>query len=304
MDARALTEIEALVEVAHAGTIAGAAKALKVSASALSRTLSRLEERLGARLLQRTTRSLSLTEAGEKLRRRGVALLDDLRLAEEEARTRETELAGTLRVSAPTLFGQSVVVNAVSRLCSNYPAVNIELELSDQNVDLARERVDVAVRLGESLTSSSLRAHKVGVQEHALVGTPELLSRFPAVRRPEDLAQLPGVELFHAKQRGVWRLLGENGEHKVSFNVRVETNNYAALIGLVRAGSGVGAVPSYLVQAELADGRLARLLPRFALPRRNIWLVHTRGGARSAVIRAFRDELSRALRTTHAEVMR
>lgn len=287
-----LAELSALVHVVDAGSIAGAAQTLEVSPSALSRQLSRLEQRLGVTLLRRTTRSLSATEAGELLVRRAREALALIADAERHVRERDVSATGSLRVSAPLLFGEAVVSRAVARFCREQPQVTLDLRLSDDYVDLVRGRFDLAIRLGESLASSSLVARRIGEQESWLCAAPALFDGARVPRTPTELVAWPALELAHTREPDVLRLTHQGRQRRVQLPRRVLSNHLGALLSLARAGVGIASLPAYVVRPDVARGALLRLLPDWTLPRRSIWLVHAGGQKPSLAARRFADVLA------------
>ncbi|HWO21810.1 MAG TPA: LysR substrate-binding domain-containing protein [Kofleriaceae bacterium] len=296
MEPSSLADLEALVQVAEAGTLARAARFLGLSPSALSRRLTRLEARLGVPLAVRTTRSLALTEEGRRLVARAGALLAELRDAEDEVRRATARPSGTLIVSASTFLGQHVVAPVLARFIDEHPEVRARLLLEDRYVDLVKEGIDLAIRIGTSLSASTLLARRIGTQERWLCAAPALLARAPAPRTLEELGAHRLLDLEHVSDRGRWVISGPGGERRVKIVPRVESSSLAALHAMALAGAGIVALPTHVARADIRAGRLVRVLGDHQLPTRAIWLVRARGRALTPAMTRFAAALEPVIR--------
>lgn len=289
----AFQDLQLVLVLAATGSLAAAAKRMNVTPSALSRRLSHLEERLGVRLVQRTTRSLSLTPAGALYRDRAERLLAELEAAESEVRGEEGAPQGTLRISASTVFGEHVVAPAVASFLADWPGVRVELDLTERYVDVIKESFDLAVRVGKELRSSTLTGRRIGTQVGWLCASPEYLSRGGAVRRPDDLRGHRCLELAHTEERGRWRFERNGRGASVSVQAALVTTGLGALRSAALAGAGVAQLPAYLVRNDVEAGRFVRLLPGWTLPARGVWVLHASGRLVPARVRRFLEVLVR-----------
>ncbi|MDI1483710.1 LysR family transcriptional regulator [Polyangium sp. y55x31] len=288
-----LRDLELVVTLGETRSLVGASRRLRVTAPSLSRQLARLEERLGVRLVQRTTRSLSFTAAGLRYREHAARILDALAVAERDVREAEEVPRGTLRVSAPTVLGEHLVAPAVGAFREQWPGMRVELELDDRMVDLVKGNFDVAVRVSSKLTASALVARRLGTQALLLCASPAYLAGAPPLRTPEDLRQHACVELAHGSDRGRWRFTRGGKARTVTIEPQVITNGLGALRRCVIAGTGVGQVPNYLVLDDLREGRLVQLLPGWSLPERGVYALHAGGSLLPPRVRRFVDVLAR-----------
>lgn len=278
-----LDELAVFLAVIETGSLAGAARRLRRSAPAVTRTLSALEARVGARLVERTTRRLAITEAGRRLAEAARPVLAGYELA--VARSEGGPLRGHLRVSAPLVFGRRHVAPVLEAFLDDHPQVTGELVLNDRNLDLVDEGLHAALRIG-ALADSSLLARKVGEVRRVLVAAPAYLARRGTPTRPADLADHEIV--FPSTQPGPteWRFAG--GE-AVRLRPRLMVNAIEPVIAAAAAGRGVTRVFSYQVAEELADGRLVRLLPDREPPAIPVQLVTAGGRLMPQRVRAFVD---------------
>ncbi|MBW8814952.1 MAG: LysR family transcriptional regulator [Caulobacterales bacterium] len=289
-----LDELETFLAVLETGSLAAAARRLRRSPPAVTRTLTALEARIGARLVERTTRRLSVTEAGRRLAEEARPLLAGY--ARAMAREEAGPLRGGVRISAPLVFGRRHVVPLLARFLDLHPGVAAELVLNDRNLDTVDEGLDVALRIG-ALADSSLVARRVGEVKRVLVAAPAYLDRRGVPATPADLADHEVV--FSSTQPGPveWRFDGRRGPVTVRLRPRLTINAIEPVVEAAVAGRGVIRVFSYQIAEELADGRLVRLLAGFEPPPIPVQLVTPSVRLTPARVRAFLDfaaaELSR-----------
>jgi DNA-binding transcriptional LysR family regulator len=263
-----LNDMAYFAEVVDQGGFAAAARSLGLPKSRLSRRVAELETRLGVRLLQRTTRRLSLTEAGEQYHRHCVTMREAADAAAEAIALVHTEPRGTIRVVCPVTLAQGTIGALIPEFLSRHPQVRIDMQVSNRVVDLVQEGVDVALRVRPSLDDSgSLVVKNLGLTDGLLVASPKLLARAGSPKRVEDLRQLPTVAMSAADGRATWRLLGPQGqahelEHRPVYTADdLLTLKYAALQGL-----GMTVMPDYMCRRELQRGLLQLVLPDWAPP--------------------------------------
>jgi DNA-binding transcriptional LysR family regulator len=281
-----LDELAIFVAIVESGSLVGAARRLRRSPPAVTRALSALEDRIGRRLVERTTRRLAPTEAGSELAERARALLggyDEALLGLSQASVR-----GVLRITAPVQFGRRHVAPIVSVFLNEYPEVRIELSLGDRNLDLIEEGLDLAVRIG-SLADSSLVARQVGSVRRVVVASPAYLARRGVPRTPAELAvhdTIFGIARSPARE---WRFgPGQRGA-LVRLSPRLLVDDVETQLQAVKAGRGISRPLSYQVTDELADGTLVRLLREFEPEPLPVQLVTLSRSLMAPKVRAFVD---------------
>lgn len=280
-----LDEFAIFVRIVEDGSLVRAAKRLRRSAPAVTRALAALEDRIGVRLIDRTTRRLAPTEAGRALYERARAVVADYEAA--AAGAREAPVRGLLRIAAPVQFGRRHVAPLAARFLDGHDGVEIELLLNDRNVDLIEEGIDVAVRIG-ALADSSLVARPVGHVRRQWVASPAYLAGHGTPREPADLAR---HEALLGTSRGAleWTFGGRRRGAPTHLAGRLRVDDIETRLRLAREGRGVAQFLSYQVAEDLAAGRLVRLLRRFEAPPLPVQLL-TKGRAhRAPKIDAFLD---------------
>jgi DNA-binding transcriptional LysR family regulator len=267
-----------------AGSIAAAARELRLSPAMASRRLQRLEARLGARLVQRTTRRLALTPAGERFHADVVAILAAVEAAEARLTGAAAVPAGLLRVSAPTSFGRLHVAPHLHRFLDAHPQVRLAFDLSDAFVDLVAGSVDVGIRIAAAVPPSR-EAHRLGASRRVLCASPTYLARAGVPTRIADLAD---HRLLAAAGQMPWRLVSGSRRASVDRASHVETNSSELVRELALAGVGVALRSLWDVGDALRDGRLVRVLPEWeGMLDVAIWAVHPRAPIVSPAVRAF-----------------
>jgi DNA-binding transcriptional LysR family regulator len=288
--------IAAFVKVVETGSFARAAERLDVSVSSVSRHVTELEAHLDARLLNRTTRRLSLTEAGRAFHERCVQLLADLEEAEESAGAGSVAPRGTLRLTCGVTFGTRYLAPAIGEFMARYPDMRCDVELSDRIVDLVDEGFDAALRIGD-IGGQNLVGRRIGVTQVVCCASPAYLERHGEPREPEDLARHACLLYEYAPQRDVWSFADAAGvEHKVRVAGPMRSNNGSFLEALATEGLGIVCEPDFIVGPDIRAGRLVPLLRRFTLPSIGIHVVYPSRRHLSAKVRAFTDFLSARFR--------
>jgi DNA-binding transcriptional LysR family regulator len=294
-----IDELKVFTAILEAGSLRAAARRLRRSAPSVTRSLAAIEERVGARLLERTTRHLAPTEAGQRLAERARQILSDYGAALGEATSaRDASLRGLLRVTAPTVFGRRHVMPVVASFAEMYPGVRVELALSDRNLDMIGEGFDVAVRIGP-LAESRLVARRVGEVRRVVVASADYLSRKGKPRRPADLAGHDLVYCGVLSNPLEWRFRSNGRDQIVRLAPRLIFNDVEATVLAVKAGRGIGRLLSYQVCDELAAGTVVRLFPKCeaVFP---VQLVVTTARHMPAHVRAFLDHAARSLKALRA----
>ncbi len=280
--------------VVETGSFAAAADRLDVSRAMVSKYVAHLEQHLGARLLQRTTRKLALTESGAAYYDRCAQLLIDLAEAEESAASLTAAPRGTLRLTVPVSFGIRHIRPVLSQYLKQYPEVKVDLIVTDRYVDLIEEGIDLAVRIG-SLPESGLIARKLASDRLVLCGAPEYLKRHGVPRTPADLMRFDCLSYSYAASGEEWKMVGPDGPHAVKVSGSLRATNADLLILACLDGLGLTRQPLFLVGEDIRSGRLVQVLPEYEFPELGIHAVYLSRKHVSAKVRTFVDLLATAL---------
>lgn len=291
-------EMEVFAAIADAGSFAKAAEKARLSPPAVTRLIAELEARVGTRLIQRTTRSMRLTEAGLRYLDHARRVLQEVEAAERDLAGAAAQPRGQLTVTASTSFGRRAVAPFVAQFLNDYPDLSVSLLLLDRVVNLIDEGIDVGVRIGE-LPDSRLIARKIGMVRRVLVASPAYLKAHGTPSHPSELAHhaftaftglMPGRDLS---------LPGREPFLRVSPSPRLVVNDAAASLALAEEGHGITIALSYMVADSIREGRLEEVLAEHAPPARPVHLVYPETRLMAPATRAFVDAaapvLSRAL---------
>jgi len=291
-----LTGIAVFTAVARHEGFTAAARALGLSKSTVSKQIARLEDRLGTRLFNRTTRRLSLTETGRAYFERCQRIVDEAEEAELAVTQLHAAPVGTLRVNAPVSFGQLHIAPLMAGFMARYPDLEIEIDLNDRRVDLIEEGVDLAIRVGE-LPDSSLVARRLAPCRFALVASPDYWARRGRPEHPRDLAEHDCL-IYTLRQRpGEWPFTDPNNPGTpISVNVSgpLRANNGDLLMAAALGGKGVYHSPTFFCGKYLGENRLERALEDYPAPETAIHAVWPPNRHLSAKVRAFVDFLVEA----------
>lgn len=295
-------ELMVFTAILDAGSLAGAARRLRRSAPSVTRSLAAIERRAGIRLVQRTTRQLAPTDAGRRLATRARQLIADYGEAMDRGdEQRKTELRGVLRITAPTLFGRWHVTPIVGSFLDLHPEMRVELVLTNRNLDLIKEGLDVALRIGP-LTESGLVIRRVGQVRRVLFASPDYLAQRGRPRTLQDLMAHDIVFNSHRPSPPLWRFRGSGRDRVVRLKPRLMVSDVEAVLLAAKAGRGLGRALSYQVADDFASGALIRLLREFEPAARPVQLVVPTVRHMPPAVRAFLDhaaELLRALPVIH-----
>lgn len=254
------------VRVAERGNLSAVARELGVGQSTVTRHVRDLEEAVGVPLLSRTTRRVTLTEEGSRYYANSVQILRLAEHAVDEARGTRDAPAGSIRVSCTAAFGVLHITRSIFAFQDRYPDIGIDLSLTDERVDLVREGVDIALRLGP-LTDSSLKLRALGQSRRLLVAAPDYLAARGRPAVPEDLASHEGIRMSNVAGSDILVLQGDDGErHAVSFRGRFRVDHGLAAREALVAGRGIAPAHRWLVDDLLGEGRLEAVLPGYSLP--------------------------------------
>jgi DNA-binding transcriptional LysR family regulator len=280
--------MQAFIAVADLQGFAPAARKLGLSPSAVTRLIAGLEERLGARLLQRTTRQVALTDAGSRYLERARRILADIDEAEESVESERTRPGGRLVVSAPVGFGRLHVSPMISAYLKRYPEVGADLRLSDRMINLVEEGVDLAVRIGH-LPDSTLVARHVGEMRRIVVASKDYLKARGEPKRPEEITSHDTIQFGAMTAPPEWRFVEDGREIRISPVPRFSSNSADAAIQYAEAGGGLTRVLFYQAAASLKAGRLKIVLAKFEQPPLPIHIVYPTSRLLSAKVRTFID---------------
>lgn len=287
-------EAAVFVRVVQAGSFSAAARQLGLPTSTVSTRVARLERRLGVTLLQRTTRRLHLTEAGSlyfEHASTGLGYLMEAEAALDEARQQPQ---GILKMTAPADLGDALLGHLLAETQARYPALSLELWLTERYVDLVAEGVDVAIRMGE-LRDSSLIAKSLGTIQWALFASPSYLQQAAPITSPVELAQHPCVQ-FTPMGRHHWELQRGTNEIRVPLPGQVLVNNIGVVKTMVESGQGVALLPTFICQAAVRQGGLQRLLPEWRGQADAVHLVYPKQRFMPPKLRGFIDLAVTALK--------
>jgi DNA-binding transcriptional LysR family regulator len=288
-----LNDMLFFAEVVDHGGFAAAGRALNLPKSKLSRRIAELESRLGVRLLQRTTRRLSLTEAGEIYHRHCVAMREQAEAADEAVALVQNEPRGTVRVTCPLTLAQTTIGPLVPRFLATHPQVRIDLQVSNRVVDLVQEGVDVALRVRASLDDSgTLVIKNLGPTHGVLVASPQLLQRFGQPADREALRNLPTVAMSAADGRASWHLRGpRDATFELQHHPVYTADDLLTLKFAVVQGTGMSVLPDYLCVDELRRGELVTVLPGWEPPPAMVLAVFPSRRGMVPAVRRFLDFL-------------
>ncbi|MEA1649521.1 LysR family transcriptional regulator [Nitrospirillum sp. BR 11164] len=276
-------------KVAEERSYAAAARAMGVSVATVSRGVSRLEDRLGARLFNRTSRRLALTDVGAALAARASHLYAEAEAVEDAARELSSRPRGTIRLAVPMSFGVRWVAPLLPAFLRAYPEITIDLHLSDATVDLIGEGFDAALRIAV-LTDSSLVARQLCPIARHIVAAPAYIARYGRPHHPGELAAHHCLGYAYRARQDVWRLTNGAGEEAVVTPTGpLRATNVEALLPTVLDGLAITEFPEFVVAEHLADGRLVELLDGWSLPLGGLYLVTPTTRARPAKVEALAD---------------
>jgi len=293
-----LPDLEGLAifaKVAELHGIRAAAADLSLSTPTVSKAITRLENRLGCRLFNRTSRRLVLTEAGQQLSQRAARLVADAEAAEALLQAQSAMPRGQVRLGAPMSFGIGRVAPLLPAFLAQYPQIAIDLHLSDARVDLIADGFDILLRIG-TLTDSSLVVRRLASVARLTVAAPAYLDRFGRPSHPSELSDHACFGYAYLPSETLWRFQNAAGEvAAVRPSGRLRVNNGEAAMPALVAGLGIGALPAFIVGEAVADGRLEAILPGWITPETALHLLMAPGEPRPARIRVLADYLARRL---------
>ena len=282
-------------KVAEEGSFAAAARVLGVSVATVSRGVARLEERLGARLFNRTSRQLALTEFGATIAEKAGDIYRQAEEAESAARELSTQPRGLIRLAVPMSFGVRWVAPLLPAFFQAYPEVSIDLHLSDATTDIVAQGFDAALRIA-ALPDSSLVARRLCRVSQILVASSAYLDVFGRPAHPRDLVGRPCFSYAYRARGDVWRFANDAGEeHPVTPVGPLRVTNSEAFLPMLLAGQGIAELPEFMAGEYLADRRLEAILPGWSLTRGGLYFVTPSARTRPAKVTALADYLAEHL---------
>ncbi|MEH6449590.1 MAG: LysR family transcriptional regulator [Oleispira sp.] len=295
-DTQLLDGMVIFVEVVNSGSFTKAALSSGHSTSYISKEINKLESRLGVRLMQRTTRSLSLTPEGDVYFQQCQQIIDDAEQAQNILSGGQAEPQGTLRISCPTSFAMARLQGVFSDFMTQHPKVNLEIDLNNRKVDMISEGFDIAIRASNQLDDSSLISRQIASGDRVLVAAPSYLKQFSTPTTVSELADHQAITYSHIKQPDVWHFVNKQGkEEVVKVKNLIQTNSSELEISLCVAGHGLMLMPRFNLNGEIERGDLVELLTEYKHPTIHVYLVYPSRKNMSAKVRSFIDFTCAAL---------
>jgi len=294
-----LTSMSIFCRVVEAGSFSAIANEMNSSQPTISKHVAALEQRLGTKLLNRSTRQLSLTEEGEQYYQHSLRILADVAESEASVGQGKTQPTGTLRITTPVMFGRLFIAPILWEFFSTYTDVSIELMVDDQNIDLIKEGIDVAIRAGK-LSDSSLVARKIGVcPKQVLVASPAYLQKYGEPETPDDLQHHNCLLHSLAAPAGGWELIGPNGTESVMVNSRFTSNNRDILNAASLAHLGLAITFLWPNEEHIKQGRLKVVLPDYQIPDMEIYAIYPERRYIPQKVKIFIDYLCSRFNSAH-----
>nr|WP_243748679.1 LysR family transcriptional regulator [Pseudomaricurvus alcaniphilus] len=293
-----MSDIVVFAKVVESGSFTAAAEHLSLSKSVVSKYVTRLEERLGARLLNRTTRRISLTEIGATFYRQSQQGLQVLEDAAAEVSRLQGEPRGTLRINAPMSFGVLHLAPAIPDFLSRYPELAVDVQFDDRKVDVIEGAFDVSIRIAD-IADSSLVARRIAPCRHVLVAAPDYLQRRGIPATPLDLQEHSIVSYQYQESARQWEFVDPRGKSiMVPVQATVQMNNSLGMREAVLNGAGIMRTPTFVVGSDIRQGRLQPLLTSYKTLQRSIYIVFPQRRHLSPKIRAFIDFMAERITAT------
>lgn len=268
------SSLKAFVAVVDNNGFAAAARRLQLSRSQVSKLVMALEDDLQVQLLNRTTKKVSPTPAGQAFYERATRILDDLEEAERALQDDQEEPQGELRINAPMSFGTLHLGPAIADFMERYPKVRVQLNLTDRFVDTVAEGYDMTLRIAESAETMSMIDHEIVEAKRVICASPDFMKRHGEPETPKDLEDLPCLHYGNLPTGAAWRLNGPNGQIDARVNAVLTSNNGEVLRDAARKGLGLALLPTFIVGEALQAGRLITVLTEYTAPKISICLLY------------------------------
>jgi DNA-binding transcriptional LysR family regulator len=301
MELNRIGDIAAFVAVVKAGSFTNAAKATGLTRSAVGKSVVRLEAQLGVRLLNRTTRSLSLTDEGHAMYERCRQILEDLEEVDEMMARRRLTPSGTLKLTAPLSFGQRHILPVLNAFLSLWPELQANISFTDRFVDLIEEGFDIAIRIGKPAADSRVLTRTIAWQHMVTCASPAYLARRGTPLEPRQLPEHDAIFFMNAERRRTWRFAGPDGPFTFEGPGRVNIDSSEAMRASAISGFGLVQLPRYMLDDAIRDGRLVTVLDAFTAAPEPIRAVYPSKRHLSPRIRAFIDFLVERLQQNAAD---
>ncbi|WP_038911412.1 LysR family transcriptional regulator [Dickeya dadantii] len=289
MELNRIGDIAAFVAVVDSGNYTRASGSVGVSRSAIGKSITRLESQLGVRLLNRTTRQLSLTEEGRIMYERCKQILEDLEEVDATMALRREKPTGTLRLTAPLSLGQRHVLPVIDRFLKKWPELRADVVFSDRYVDLIEEGFDIAIRIGEPKDDSRILTRTIATQHMVTCASPEYLARRGVPVTPEELSKHDTVFFRNAEKRRNWRYMTPFGDFIYDGPGRMDIDSSEAMLSSAIAGFGIIQLPDYLAFQALEKGELVAILTEFKIAPEPVRIIYPSKRHLSPRIRGFVD---------------
>jgi DNA-binding transcriptional LysR family regulator len=290
-----LAAMEAFVVVVDTGSFSAAARRLNVGQPAVSKTVAQLEERLGVKLLVRTTRGLTATEAGLNYYERARRSIEEADEAELAARGAGSGLTGRLRICGAVTFASIHLMPRLPEFLMRHPELEMEVVLDDRNIDLVQEGIDVALRMGQ-LSDSSLTAKRIASGRHVVVGTPAYFARAGEPTAPDDLAAHQAVIYDQGGGGRDWTFQRDDAEIAVTLKGRLRVSAAEGVRAAVLADAGIAVASEWMFSPEIAEGTVKVILQDWELPRIGLWAVFPAGRTVTTKARTFTQFVQEVMR--------
>lgn len=283
------------VTVVDCGSFSAAAKQLRIGQPAVSKSVAQLEERLQVQLITRSTRSHSLTEAGQRFYDHARSALDEADAADAAALDEAASLTGRLRISAPPVYASQVIVPLLPQFIAQHPGIMLDLVLDDRRIDLIEEGIDLAIRAGD-LGDSNLIARRIDRAQRLLAASPDYLARHGTPQAPGDLAAHRIASFIAFESLTSWTFTRGSERQSIAVEAQLRLSAAEGLRASLLAGLGIGMVTDRMVGRELVSGALVQLLPDWVLPHSDVWVIFPEGRRVRQRARLFADWLEQSLR--------
>lgn len=290
-----LSVMQAFRRIVERGSFVRAAEDLGVSSALLSREIKMLEESLGSTLLTRTTRSMSLTDAGRLYYDKATEILDSVNQVETQIRDGAGAVRGHLKVNASSSFGQTVIAPILPGFIASYPDLRLTLSMDDRVVDMVEGGFDVSIRIRAAMPDSALVARKIGTMRQRIFAAPAYLKKAGIPEVPQDIPQHRVIGFLLADHLTSWELHGPSGTTIIDLAPTVRVGNSLVLRDLLIAGQGIGTLPDFVSNTPESKGELVRVLSDWELPAPEIFAVTASRLGMDAKVTAFLDHLRKAL---------